>query len=94
VIARIMGEGQYQVEDAELQRLNRLDSALEAAVESGDEARFRSTLHELLQAVRDAGREVPDAELVDSDLILPPGDASLEEVRQLLGGEGLIPDPV
>jgi hypothetical protein len=37
---------------------------------------------------------VPDDALVDSDLILPPSDASLEEVRGLLGDEGLIPDPV
>ncbi len=40
VIIRILGEGQYDVADHALDRLNELDTALEAAVEAGDEAAF------------------------------------------------------
>jgi hypothetical protein len=29
--------------------------------------------------------------LHDSDLILPPSDSTIEEVRELLGDDGLIP---
>jgi hypothetical protein len=32
-----------------------------------------------------------DDTLQDSDLILPPSDATLDEVRQLLADDGLIP---
>ena len=38
-----------------------------------------------------AGEPLPDDSLVDSHLILPPADATLEEVRELLGDDGLIP---
>ena len=43
--------------------------------------------------MRSAGTPVPDDELVDSDLILPDVDATLEEVQELLSGseEGLVP---
>jgi hypothetical protein len=45
----------------------------------------------LLDAVRSAGTPLPADTLKDSDLILPPADATLEEVRDLLTDEGLIP---
>ena len=94
MIVRIMGEGQFDLDDSELPGLNDLDSAVESAVEGGDEQQFRSSLDALLNAVRQRGEPVPDDALVDSDLILPPADATLEEGRALLGDEGLIPDPV
>jgi hypothetical protein len=94
MIVRIMAEGQFDIDDGELPALNELDSDVESAVEAGDEQRFRSSLDALLDAVRQRGEPVPDDTLVDSDLILPPADATLEEVRALLGDEGLIPDPV
>jgi hypothetical protein len=91
VIVRILGEGQLEVGDDRLDELTRLDSAVEAAVESGDLAGFASSLTALLDGVRRAGTPVPDDSLEDSDLILPPPDATIEEVRGLLEGDGLIP---
>ena len=91
MIVRILGEGQYDVSDAALDRLNALDAAVEAAIEIGDEAAFTTSLAALLDGVRSAG--VPrDADTLDeSDLILPPADASIAEVKDLLGDDGLIP---
>ena len=91
MIIRIMGEGQFSVADDAADRLNELDGVVEAAVEADDNAAFPPALDALLAAVRDAGEPVDDAELVDSDLILPPADASLAEVEEMLGDEGLIP---
>jgi PspA-Associated protein len=91
MIVRIMAEGQWDVPDGQLERLNGLDSSLEAAVDSGDEDAFRASLTTLLSAVRDEGSRLADDELVDSDLILPPEDATIEDVKGLLGDEGLIP---
>ncbi len=91
MIIRILGEGQYDVSDDALPRLNELDAAVEAAVESGAESAFATALAALLEGVRTLG--VPrDAESLDeSDLILPPADASVEDVRELLDDDGLIP---
>jgi len=91
MIVRILGEGQLKVADEHLEELNKLDAALESAIETGDEARFRSALTELLDKVRSVGEKLPDDALEDSDLFLPPSDATVDEVRDLLGDEGLIP---
>ena len=92
MIVRILGEGQWDVEEAHLEVLNALDGAVEAAVESSDEAAFAPSLTALLDAVRTQGTRLEDDSLEDSDLILPPSDASLDEVRAMLTDEGLVPD--
>jgi hypothetical protein len=91
VIVRILGEGQLDVPDGELDSLNALDDDLQAAVDAEDDSLFLSSLSALLSRVREVGRPLPEDEIVPSDLVLPAGDASLAEVRELLGDEGLIP---
>jgi len=91
VIVRILTEGQWDVPEDRIDGLNELDAHLEKAVEAGDDEAFTQSLQALLQAVRAGGSPVPDDSLVDSDLILPPSDATIEEVRDLLGDDGLIP---
>jgi hypothetical protein len=91
MIVRILGEGQWELDEEHLSALNRLDDEVETAVEQGDEVAFSNSLAALLEGVRTTGRRLPDDTLHDSDLILPPADASIDEVRHLLEGEGLIP---
>ena len=92
MIVRILGGGQGKVSDEVLEAMNALDDAVEKAVQAGDEATFASSLTALLDAVRQQGTRLEDDSLEDSDLILPPSDANLEEVRALLTDEGLVPD--
>ena len=91
MIVRILGEGQFEVAESELDSLNQLDGAVESAVESGDTEAFTAALTALLDGVRRVGSVLAVDSLEDSDLILPPSDATLEEVRELLSDEGLIP---
>jgi hypothetical protein len=91
VIVRIMGEGQLDLTDADLELLNSFDSQLESAIESGDEATFRQALHDLLEKVREDGKSLPADALEPSQFILPPADATMEEVREMLQDDGLIP---
>jgi hypothetical protein len=91
VIVRISGEGQFSIDDAATAELNRLDSELEAAVNRNDEAAFTAALHGLLDHVRARGSALAADTLEESDLILPPEDASMDEVREMLTEEGLIP---
>ncbi|WP_406723526.1 hypothetical protein WJ438_00895 [Streptomyces sp. GD-15H] len=91
MIMRILGEGQYEIADEHLDRLNELDSALQSAADAGDEAAFTSALSALLDAVRSLGTPLPDEEITPSDLVLPDEGTSLTQVRQLLSDEGLIP---
>jgi hypothetical protein len=91
MIVRILGEGQFEVAESELARLNELDAAVEAGIEANDEDVFRTRLAELLDGVRAVGAPLADESLEDSDLILPPADATLDEVREMLSDDGLIP---
>jgi hypothetical protein len=97
VIVRIMGEGQRDVPETELAGLNVLDAEVETAVEAGDEAAFTAALTRLLDRVREVGSPLADDALVPSDLVLPPPDATADEVRHLFDGsaggpaDGLVP---
>ncbi|MGW8887330.1 PspA-associated protein PspAA [Streptomyces sp. NPDC055749] len=91
MIVRIMGEGQLTLADSHLAELNKLDNELLAEMESGDGEGFRTTLQALLSKVRELGSPLPDDSLEPSELILPSSDATLEEVRDMLGDDGLIP---
>ena len=92
MIVRILGEGQWDVDPQHLEALNVLDAAVERAVESGDETAFRTGMTGLLDGVRQQGTRLEDDALEASDLILPPSDATIEEVRALMTDEGLVPD--
>ena len=91
MIIRILGEGQFDVPEESLERLNELDDAVESAVETGDLESFSKALDALLAGVRASAVPHEDGTLDTSDLILPHADATLEEVRDLLSGDGLIP---
>jgi PspAA-like protein len=92
VIVRLMGEGQFEVDDEVAKGLNDLDEQAGQALEAGDEEHFRQLLHRMAEAVRTNGARVPDDQLDASDAIVPPEDLSPEEARRLFEDEGLIPD--
>jgi chromosome condensin MukBEF complex kleisin-like MukF subunit len=92
VIVRLMGEGQFEVDDEVAKGLNALDEQAAQALEVGDEEKLSELLRRMAEAVRTNGARVPDEHLDPSDTIIPPDDLSLEEARRLFEDEGLIPD--
>ncbi len=92
MIVRLMGEGQYRLDDWLREQLNELDNQTVEAVEAGDLDRLRLLLGQLGQTVRKHGKRLDDRDLSGSDLIIPPDDLTLEEARQIFHGDGLIPD--
>ena len=91
MIVRILGEGQLELPESAAEELNRLDVALESAVERDDEAAFRPALAALLTKVRQVGSPAEADDLRPSELIIPQQDASMDEVRKMLTDGGLIP---
>ena len=92
MIVRIAGEGQFRIPDEDQDKLNELDNAAVAAVDSGDEPAFLDLWGQMIALVEADGNRLDDDELIQSDIILPPRDISLEEARSEFTGEGLIPD--
>jgi benzoyl-CoA reductase/2-hydroxyglutaryl-CoA dehydratase subunit BcrC/BadD/HgdB len=91
MIVRILGEGQFEVDDSATEELNTLDDALEKAVNAGDDAALRPALAALLDRVRSLGSPLAADTIKPSDLILPNSDADVAGVRELLTNDGLIP---
>jgi hypothetical protein len=92
VIVRLMGEGQFEVDEEVAKGLNDLDEQAEKALEAGDQERLSELLGRMTEAVRTNGARLPDDDLSPSEGIIPPEDLTLEEARELFEGEGLIPD--
>jgi hypothetical protein len=93
VIVRLMGEGQYQVDDELLAALDDLDDQALAALGRNDEEELDRYLDEMWGLVQARGAKLPLDEIANSDVIIPPSDLTLEETRELMSeDEGLIPD--
>lgn len=92
MIVRLMGEGQFEVDDEVAKGLNDLDGQAEQALEAGDQERLSELLQRMAEVVRTNGARLPDDDLSPSEAIIPPDDLSLDEARELFEGEGLIPD--
>ncbi|MBD0291830.1 MAG: hypothetical protein ICV74_11285 [Thermoleophilia bacterium] len=92
MIVRLMGEGQYRVDDDLREQLNALDESAAAALEAADETELDHRLEQMFELVRRNGEKLPDEELRPSDATIPPSDMTLEETRALMTHEGFIPD--
>ena len=93
MIVRLMGEGQYEVDDALAARLNELDDEVGARGRGrrpgGDERRAAAPRR---RRARARGTRLDDTDISSSDAVVPPEDLTLDEAHELLEGEGLIPD--
>ena len=91
MIVRILGEGQFNLPGSAIDDLNDIDNRMVEAVAAEDGAQFQSLLDEMFQLVRERGEPLPLDELVESDLILPETDLTLDEAEHIFIGDGLLP---
>ena len=91
MIVRILTEGQYQLPGATIDRLNEIDNRIVEIVAQEDNDGFERLLKNMLDLVRDNGTPLSIDELVESDLVLPDPDITLDEAKKVFSGEGLLP---
>ncbi|MEV2225953.1 hypothetical protein AB0E01_39690 [Nocardia vinacea] len=91
MIVRILGQGQYAINEDTVAELNFLDDQLQAATDAGDETGFALTLGQMLATVRYRGARLAEDTIVPSDLVLPAVNTDLREVKAMLRDDGLIP---
>jgi hypothetical protein len=91
VIVRLMGEGQFRVQDELRAQLESLDDGAQAAADAGNEPELDRILDEMWQLVQ-SGERLADDDLSASDAVIPPSDLTLEETKRLFSDDGLIPD--
>ena len=91
MIIRITSEGQFNLPGSFVDQLNEIDNELVEAVEAADRISYDTLLKKMLDLVRTEASPLPVDEIVESDLILPESDLTLEEAKVLFVGEGLLP---
>jgi hypothetical protein len=84
VIVRILGEGRYDVPDADLPAIEQLDSVLVDAMDRGDADAFAGALADLIGEVRHSGTRLEHDDMRTSALVVPHEASTLEEVKALL----------
>jgi len=92
-IVRIMGHGQFSVDTKILQRLNEIDGLLVRLVnmDRPDDNEFKKHLVDLTAIVEKNGKQIDPKEIIQSDIILPSADLSIDEAKRLFTGEGVVP---
>lgn len=93
-IVRIMGQGQFTVDNKTLRELSRVDSSIVQLVSNDrpDDTEFKKRLSQLTKIVEMTGKPLSPKEIIQSDIILPSVDLSIEEAKKLFKGEGVVPE--
>ncbi len=87
MIVRILGEGRFDVPEADMPAIEQLDAQLTDAMDRDDDAAFDSALSDLVNQVRHTGTLLPADDLQTSGLVVPHPGSSLSEVKELLTQE-------
>ena len=96
LIVRVMDLGQFSLSKKNAKKINQLDNSLVDIVKSYDllKKEFRKTLTKTLSLVVKEGKSLDDKQIVKSDIILPPGDISIDEAGKLFIGAGTLPESI
>ena len=92
MIVRIMEEGQFRIPSSLLDELNVIDNRIVDYVAKENESDFKKELGKLIAMIKENGKPLDDAEIMESDLIVPPADLTLQEAADIFSGDGLIED--
>lgn len=89
-----MGQGQFTVNNSTLKKLNEIDDSIVQLVGNvrSDDMEFKKRLSELTYIVEKNGKPLDPKEIIQSDIILPSVDLSIDEAKKLFKGEGVIPE--
>lgn len=91
MIVRIMGEGQWRLDDALPSDLNVIDALLDADLAVGTESTLAAHIQAIQALIKERGTPVGIEELLPSDAVVPFSGISVAELREFIGQEGLIP---
>jgi hypothetical protein len=94
-IVRILGYGQFIVDNDTLNEINVIDNAIVKLLESEENddsirPEFERQLALFDSKVKEKGVVMDSKEIVQSDIVLPGKDITLEEARKVFKGEGII----
>lgn len=89
-IVRILGRKQSRVDKETVRDTNKVDNTIAEILENenkADDQEFKTKIIKLVQTIISKGQKLNDKELVESDLIVPDSDISVEEAKKVFKGK-------
>ena len=90
MIVRIVGEGQFRLSGSSMDDLDVIDNQIVDAVAGSDGEKFGSLLREMHDFILSHGSPLSVDEFVESDVIVPGNDLTLDEAGRVFSGVGLV----
>lgn len=100
IIIRLSGQGQYRVSKEIAAKIDSIDDSIVNILQNTNtnvdnvkvEKELREKIMEIVNLIISGGKQLQDKEIVQSSIIIPSPDISIEEAKMIFKGEGVIPD--
>jgi PspAA-like protein len=102
-IVRVAGHGQFKVSKSTINKINDIDNQIVDILNKdtnnndnnskiADEKEFRRKMTEMVNLITTEGKPLDNKELIESHIIVPTADLSIEEAKKIFKDEGIIPE--
>jgi hypothetical protein len=103
IIVRVSGQGQFKVNREILNRINGIDNSIVNLLENTDtdvdvnsikvkQKELNEKVNEIINLIRTNGMPLDDKEIIQSQIMIPNPDISVDEAKKIFRGEGIVDD--
>lgn len=86
IVVRVQGEGQFRLASSYRGELDGYDQKVVDAIEAGQPAALKQSVHDVITFVKSHGVAVADTENAASQVVLPSEDLTLDEAKKIMAG--------
>lgn len=86
IVVRVQGEGQFRLASTYKDELDGYDQKVVDAIEAGQPAALKQSVHDVIAFVKSHGVAVADTENAASQVVLPSEDLTLDEAKKIMAG--------
>ena len=103
IIARVSGQGQFKVNRETLDRINDIDNSIVSLFENIDtdvddnsiktkQKELKEKMTKIINLIKTNGTPLDDKEIIQSLIMIPNPDISIDKAKKIFRGEGIIDD--
>jgi len=103
IIVRVSGQGQFKVNREILDRINDIDNSIVNLLENTDtdvdvnsikvkQKELNEKVNKIINLIRTNGMPLGDKEIIQSQIMIPNPDISIDEAKKIFRGEGIVDD--
>jgi hypothetical protein len=103
IIVRVSGQGQFKVNRETLDRINHIDNSIVSLFENIDtdvddnsiksnQKELKEKIIEIINLIKTNGMSLDDKEIIQSQIMIPNPDISIDKAKMIFRGEGIIDD--